>query len=161
MKPARLLFVSVPYCQPPSGGCVLKPIVVEIVGKKSSQPPSGGCVLKHKFMIFIRIKLSQPPSGGCVLKPSDILDKKHHPCPAAFGRLCVETDVPRGCVCVAVPAAFGRLCVETRKCANGSARAKSQPPSGGCVLKRFAAKVGDDLPYPAAFGRLCVETPLF
>ena len=34
----------------------------------------------------------------------------------------------------------------------------SQPPSGGCVLKRKTIeKTGDDK-NPAAFGRLCVET---
>ena len=33
------------------------------------------------------------------------------------------------------PAAFGRLCVETDSMENGSF-AISQPPSGGCVLKR-------------------------
>ena len=34
----------------------------------------------------------------------------------------------------------------------------TQPPSGGCVLKRH--KIGREMPtvLPAAFGRLCVET---
>ena len=36
---------------------------------------------------------------------------------------------------------------------------RSQPPSGGCVLKRrIAAQAVEDY-NPAAFRRLCVETP--
>ena len=55
--------------------------------------------------------------------------------PAAFGRLCVETNVEMNLKKTNKPAAFGRLCVETLYNANGkSAR------------------------LPAAFGRLCVET---
>ncbi len=34
------------YGQPPSGGCVLKPIFRLSDSQKSDQPPSGGCVLK-------------------------------------------------------------------------------------------------------------------
>ena len=33
--------------QPPSGGCVLKLISIDLVTLKSKQPPSGGCVLKR------------------------------------------------------------------------------------------------------------------
>ena len=33
--------------QPPSGGCVLKPISVNLSKPFSMQPPSGGCVLKQ------------------------------------------------------------------------------------------------------------------
>ena len=58
------------FCfQPPSGGCVLKPIDEITNGKNSYQPPSGGCVLK---LFLKRHGLNQ-----------DV--------PAAFGRLCVET----------------------------------------------------------------------
>ncbi len=33
-----------------------------------AQPPSGGCVLKHMLMMLIKLLNPQPPSGGCVLK---------------------------------------------------------------------------------------------
>ena len=33
-----------------------------------------------------------------------------------------------------------------------------QPPSGGCVLKRYWKNIAYSLQKPAAFGRLCVET---
>ena len=36
-----------------------------------------------------------------------------HATPAAFGRLCVETKNERAPIEVSIPAAFGRLCVET------------------------------------------------
>ncbi len=39
------------------------------------------------------------------------------------------------------PAAFGRLCVETFVTVAGFRQLQSQPPSGGCVLKRI------DYPY--------------
>ncbi len=56
------------------------------------------------------------------------------------------------------PAAFGRLCVETdgRKAALPSPT--RQPPSGGCVLKRHHGHTVILMTQPAAFGRLCVET---
>ena len=57
--------------QPPSGGCVLKPDDSTVDGKVVRQPPSGGCVLKHRV---------QQKDGRNLL-------------PAAFGRLCVETEV--------------------------------------------------------------------
>ena len=34
----------------------------------------------------------------------------------------------------------------------------SQPPSGGCVLKRIRRHILSPVGRPAAFGRLCVET---
>ncbi|MGN6955965.1 hypothetical protein ACTHT3_19355, partial [Neisseria sp. P0015.S004] len=36
----------------------------------------------------------QPPSGGCVLKLLLVLLVQNHQFPAAFGRLCVETNSP-------------------------------------------------------------------
>ena len=57
-------------CQPPSGGCVLKPVFLILLKKFSTQPPSGGCVLKQDGVKWLRLL-----SG-----------------PAAFGRLCVETQ---------------------------------------------------------------------
>ena len=38
------------------------------------------------------------------------------------------------------PAAFGRLCVETQAAAEAEAMER-QPPSGGCVLKRLMNKL--------------------
>ena len=35
----------------------------------------------------------------------------------------------------------------------------AQPPSGGCVLKRYSRNTVNQHDTPAAFGRLCVETP--
>ena len=35
---------------------------------------------------------------------------------------------------------------------------RTQPPSGGCVLKHFWIAYHELLDFPAAFGRLCVET---
>ena len=55
------------------------------------------------------------------------------------------------------PAAFGRLCVETEM-QKSMEKAFDQPPSGGCVLKpRNLARLCG-VAAPAAFGRLCVET---
>ena len=36
--------------QPPSGGCVLKRLVVIAHQQRADQPPSGGCVLKHRLV---------------------------------------------------------------------------------------------------------------
>ena len=61
----------------------------------------------------------QPPSGGCVLK--------------------LENSSKRQCV--DKPAAFRRLCVETESSSRGDGQVVAQPPSGGCVLKQeFDAK---------------------
>ena len=56
--------------------------------------------------------------------------------PAAFGRLCVETEVAAAQGISKEPAAFGRLCVETHIVLLLLVNLK-QPPSGGCVLKLF------------------------
>ena len=55
---------------------------------------------------------SQPPSGGCVLKLDYIKTNYFAMPPAAFGRLCVETNYK-----------FVKRIIHI------------QPPSGGCVLK--------------------------
>ena len=55
------------------------------------QPPSGGCVLKPVFMRLAPFLRAQPPSGGCVLKPLSAVVLGTLAGPAAFGRLCVET----------------------------------------------------------------------
>ena len=54
--------------------------------------------------------------------------------PAALGRLCVETLGHFIPYLTDMPAAFGRLCVETLQFEPES-ETKTQPPSGGCVLK--------------------------
>ena len=77
----------------------------------------------------------QPPSGGCVLKPHAAFGLHEQPVPAAFGRLCVETNDSGYPIELRQPAAFGRLCVET-----------------------ICLRCKDDKSLPAAFGRLCVET---
>ena len=59
-----------------------------------------------------------------------------------------------------VPAAFGRLCVETAEEVRGRLASDTQPPSGGCVLKRRQKIKSVGIQAPAAFGRLCVETGL-
>ena len=57
------------YCQPPSGGCVLKLMVFKLLFQINNQPPSGGCVLKPAVYDGLSKGRYQPPSGGCVLKP--------------------------------------------------------------------------------------------
>ena len=54
--------------------------------------------------------------------------------PAAFRRLCVETEPLGRGRNMRWPAAFRRLCVETNYIALKSYLV-GQPPSGGCVLK--------------------------
>ena len=78
---------------------------------------------------------TQPPSGGCVLKQFRTVAEVIEHGPAAFGRLCVETFIEQAKQSREKPAAFGRLCVETWTNRFGW-RARHQPPSGGCVLKR-------------------------
>ena len=103
-------------CQPPSGGCVLKHIIVLFSIQVSiTQPPSGGCVLKHCLERHNHRSVRQPPSGGCVLKQ---IRKYERECPT-------------------VPAAFRRLCVETIAKMSIKINRLNQPPSGGCVLKPF------------------------
>ena len=61
-----------------------------------------------------------------------------------------------GCLSCRSPAAFGRLCVETEG-QNGGGHPRYQPPSGGCVLKLQPCFLCRGR-LAAAFGRLCVET---
>ena len=76
---------------------------------------------------------------------------------AAFGRLCVETVANCDGYLVVCAAAFGRLCVETKEQVINPAE-KTQPPSGGCVLKHKITYHFKNSLKAAAFGRLCVET---
>ena len=79
--------------------------------------------------------------------------------PAAFRRLCVETVSAYLVVTPPLqPAAFRRLCVETGTGTMGLHKSRSQPPSGGCVLKQEDGTALWPEKHPAAFRRLCVET---
>ena len=122
--------------QPPLGGCVLKPTVttaqtilalpaafrrlcvetpwVRLELRQRNQPPLGGCVLKQSDFYVNVGSDNQPPLGGCVLKRVSTLCLGAGRCPAAFGRLCVETlhEIAQ------------------------AVHQTGQPPSGGCVLKR-------------------------
>ena len=90
----------------------------------------------------------------------DVIDHSFRAvCPAAFGRLCVETMSLKKVSDKSLPAAFGRLCVETYRAAL-TVLYGFQPPSGGCVLKHWTYWVLLKTRLPAAFGRLCVETSL-
>ena len=76
---------------------------------------------------------------------------------AAFRRLCVETVGQQLSPREDRPAAFRRLCVETF-ILDFTHFEKSQPPSGGCVLKPGSGKTLMAVSDSAAFRRLCVET---
>ena len=80
--------------QPPSGGCVLKHTETNFVERFISQPPSGGCVLKLHCAALTVTQDCQPPSGGCVLKRFNLTGVGLTAAPAAFRRLCVETEYP-------------------------------------------------------------------
>ena len=70
-------------------------------------------MLKPALTLCASSRARQPPSGGCVLKLDiDRLDTGFS-LPAAFRRLCVETENDGEHVVVLPPAAFRRLCVET------------------------------------------------
>ena len=70
---------------------MLKQEQVVAVAQVVAQPPSGGCVLKQGIGFEKQYSTQQPPSGGCVLKLQLSVWRVRSP-PAAFGRLCVETD---------------------------------------------------------------------
>ena len=70
-------------------------------------------MLKPIHVESVNLSIRQPPSGGCVLKLGvGQLLQQCHPA-AAFGRLCVETNVKFLDIGLRIAAAFGRLCVET------------------------------------------------
>ena len=129
------------------------------IGNSAPQPPSGGCVLKPLPTVRCGNARCQPPSGGCVLKRW--LPRKTHPKtvrPAAFGRLCVETisNNPTRYGIVNQPPSGG--CVLKQQKRKRVVSHYYQPPSGGCVLKHDKGCEQGDKSSPAAFGRLCVET---
>ena len=134
LKQSKTEAPSASTAQPPSGGCVLKHARPHATDDAAPQPPSGGCVLKPFVSYTYKAIPAQPPSGGCVLKLRRREETTASRCPAAFRRLCVETDESAARICNSLPAAFRRLCVET-KYVWAEAGPKFQPPSGGCVLK--------------------------
>ena len=91
--------------------------------------------MKHSTVKQSRATFNQPPSGGCVLKQSNHGAGSDSIHPAAFGRLCVETNKFVSVIAWSNPAAFGRLCVETSIAFSIFTMILNQPPSGGCVLK--------------------------
>ena len=123
-------------CQPPSGGCVLKPAMPIGQFFGSNQPPSGGCVLKPRPAQICMVSVKPAAFGRLCVETYQIGTKRLITRPAAFGRLCVETAMQHILTACYVPAAFGRLCVETFSVLPNS-QAFAQPPSGGCVLKPF------------------------
>ena len=99
--------------------------------------------------------------------------------PAAFGRLCVETQPPAatpptppqppsgGCVLkLSEPEKLAGAdcqppsggCVLKPAILVFEKIVRNQPPSGGCVLKLTSDSSANSSLSPAAFGRLCVET---
>ena len=99
----------------------------------------------------------QPPLGGCVLKPLMLMRVIPRVLPAAFRRLCVETEkMPRAKRRWRQPPLGG--CVLKRGNRQTDVRRIRQPPLGGCVLKPDVQPVQAVPVAPAAFRRLCVET---
>ena len=136
MKP--LLQGRTPLVQHPAAFrrlCVETRLIPRPSSRNHAQPPSGGCVLKQLIYCHFQLFEIQPPSGGCVLKLQQLKQQKHESQPAAFRRLCVETNNDIVDQESSVPAAFRRLCVETFS-----------------VAFAICSRV------PAAFRRLCVET---
>ena len=137
LKLIALAFRVSIVCQPPSGGCVLKPFRIAATGFPSHQPPSGGCVLKQDVAANVALR--------------------HRP--AAFRRLCVETVMYSSGSPLLLPAAFRRLCVETRS------KSRSAPASSPAAFRRLCVETAYKIrsigfSRPAAFRRLCVETDM-
>ena len=121
------------------------------------QPPSGGCVLKPLFAHELNCAPFAATFGWLCVETSI---KSNTPCfksAATFGWLCVETIYNRGNYNLNPAATFGWLCVETQEISSIDI-AIAQPPSGGCVLKQYIINGGVPSEYAATFGWLCVET---
>ena len=99
----------------------------------------------------------QPPSGGCVLKLATCSPCRRQRIAAAFGRLCVETQLKTlGVEFGEQPPSGG--CVLKPALEDLETAWLSQPPSGDCVLKQLYRLIEQFVCLAAAFGRLCVET---
>ena len=101
------------------------------------QPPSGGCVLKPKGVLRAPVPVIAAAFGRLCVETPLCFQMFVHSFAAAFGRLCVETTYPIPRRSKIRAAAFGRLCVETLQPLVGEIGYRSQPPSGGCVLKHL------------------------
>ena len=137
---------------------MLKHRKTDLCQQVRGQPPSGGCVLKLILIGIFRPCRTQPPSGGCVLKHIQKKALNYAVRPAAFRRLCVET----GCISKHADRAYqppsGGCVLKPLACRPLWVCRRVQPPSGGCVLKRQITSRPRSLHRPAAFRRLCVET---
>ena len=91
-------------------------------------------MLKHIACLISEGRTPQPPSGGCVLKQPGALVFLDAGKAAAFGRLCVETSLPKLVVFVFMQPPSGG-CVLKHQQSKGQFCQNGQPPSGGCVLK--------------------------
>ena len=122
------------------------------------QPPSGGCVLKHAVYSFLRGLIIAATFGWLCVETPKRDGTIAYVNAATFGWLCVETTCSFSSPAACVAATFGWLCVETCPHNLILIRDSTQPPSGGCVLKR-PSYLFDKPPHIAAtFGWLCVET---
>ena len=117
-------------------------------------------MLKRVQLRLTAAVFDQPPSGGCVLKLPMTGGSPAVGSPAAFGRLCVETEYGNSIIrMVSQPPSGG--CVLKRSVGHYQYKWLTQPPSGGCVLKQRHLRINVGVCFPAAFGRLCVETACF
>ena len=158
---------------------MLKPRIEKIAGGTLAQPPSGGCVLKPLYQVAY-LTGDQPAAFRRLCVETSIHRRqatRHRP--AAFRRLCVETlpsilkryrhsQPPSGgcvlkqgfCRCAGIlksqPPSGG--CVLKQGTFGNRIARVCQPPSGGCVLKRHKNDLCRREQGPAAFRRLCVET---
>ena len=122
--------------QPPLGGCVLKQAQPKTRCRLGNQPPLGGCVLKPAPVRRAAGRFLQPPLGGCVLKHLHDAAKGRPVKPAAFRRLCVETEkMGRFSVGGIQPPLGGCVLKPMAKCVDRNIIKYRQPPLGGCVLK--------------------------
>ena len=136
---------------------MLKPFWADTKRSWKNQPPSGGCVLKPLNGNFWVMPNPQPPSGGCVLKHPDNPTSPPDRRPAAFRRLCVETKhETKKDAAQSQPPSGGCVLKQTNRARRNEP--DNQPPSGGCVLKQFRHHNFPKKRPPAAFRRLCVET---
>ena len=147
------------FCQPPSGGCVLKHLNIR-------ERQWGDCPAAFRRLCVETFFLAALSCAGL---------------PAAFRRLCVETtndaspilfpkfQPPSGGCVLKLHIPYPSLQDYRRQPPSGGCVLKQyggfrsnpfrrQPPSGGCVLKQTDGEICRLWIQPAAFRRLCVET---
>ena len=127
------------------------------VQKFKLQPPSGGCVLKPLFSHELNCAPFAATFGWLCVETSI---KSNTPCfksAATFGWLCVETIYNRGNYNLNPAATFGWLCVETRLCSQLNLNTLcSHLRVAVCWNTRDIINRYRDC--AATFGWLCVET---